>query len=87
MTGQLGDTRNPAVRAALARGLSAATTRADKQGAFHHAEVPASAAEHLAAAVVGAAAAAAGITNRRIVISPMEPKIQKMEKAIWIGRI
>ena len=41
----LEDTPNPAVRAASARAPSAATTMADRQGAFRHAEAPASVAE------------------------------------------
>ena len=53
----LEDTLNPAVKAVRARAPSATTAMADKKGASHHAEVPASAA--------GAArVAAAGIDNR-----------------------
>jgi len=67
----LEDTLNPAVRAARARGLSAATTMADRHGAIRHAEVRVSvAAEHLAAVV-----AAAGVTSRRIFISRVDLEI------------
>jgi hypothetical protein len=45
----LEDTLHRAVRAGSARAPSAATTMADRQGAFRHAEAPASAAEHLVA--------------------------------------
>jgi hypothetical protein len=51
---------SPAVRAASARAPSAGTTMADRQGAFRHAEAPASAAEQRVAAV-------AGIDNRTFV--------------------
>jgi hypothetical protein len=56
----LEDTLNPVVKAGRARAPSATTAMADKKGASHHAEVPAS-----AAVVAGAArVAAAGIDNR-----------------------
>jgi hypothetical protein len=51
-------TLNPAVRAVRARVPSAVTTMAERQGAIHHAEVPAS------AAAEGRVAAVAGIDNR-----------------------
>ena len=57
----LEDTLNPAVKAVLARAPSAATTTAEKQGAIHRAEVPASAEEE------GRVAAVAGIDNRSFV--------------------
>jgi hypothetical protein len=44
-TGLLEDTLNPTVRPGPARALLAATTMADRQGAFRHAEAPASVAE------------------------------------------
>ena len=54
---------NPAARAEPALAPSAATTMADRRGAFRHVEAPASvAAEDLA---VVAVVAAAGITNRK----------------------
>jgi hypothetical protein len=58
---QVEDTLNPAVRAVRARAPSAVTTTVERQGAIHHAEVPASAAEE------GHAAAAAGIDSRSFV--------------------
>jgi len=55
----LEDTLNPAVKAVRVRALSAATAMAERHGAIHHAEVPASAAERVAAV--------AGIRNRGFV--------------------
>jgi hypothetical protein len=49
----LEDTLNPVVKAVRARALSAATAMAERHGAIHHAEVPASAAAERAAAVAG----------------------------------
>jgi hypothetical protein len=60
-TKQVEDTLNPAVRAVRARVPSAVTTTAERQGAIHHAEMPASAAEE------GRVAAVAGIDNRSFV--------------------
>ena len=54
----LEDTRNPAVRAASAQVPSAATSMADRPGAFRHAEVPAS------VEAEGRVAAEAGAGNR-----------------------
>jgi len=56
----LEDTLNPAVKAVRVRALSAATAMAERHGAIHHAEVPASAAAERVAAV-------AGIRNRGFV--------------------
>src|SRR6266478_8583525 len=61
-TKQLEDTLNPAVRAVRARAPSAPTTTAERQGAIHHAEVPASVAEQRVVAAVSR------IGNRRIVM-------------------
>jgi hypothetical protein len=55
----LEDTPNPAVRAVRARAPSAATAMAERRGAIHHAEAPASVAEERVAAV-------AAIINRRV---------------------
>jgi hypothetical protein len=69
---------HPAVRAGSARAPSAATPRADRQGAIRHAEAPAPVAEqrvavvaeqHVAAGVGLAAAAVAGVGNRSFVSS------------------
>jgi len=74
------DTRNLAVRAGPARVLSAATARADRQGAIRHAEAGASAAgqrpaaedlavagePHTSAVVERLAPAVAGIGNRSL---------------------
>jgi hypothetical protein len=60
-TKQVEDTLNPAVRAVRARAPSAVTTTAERQGAIHHAEVPASAAEE------GRVAAVEGIDDRSFV--------------------
>ena len=57
----LEDTLNPADKAVHARGPSAVTTTAERQGVIHRAEVPASAAEE------GRVAAVAGIDNRSFV--------------------
>ena len=70
----LEDTLNPAVRAVRARAPSAATTMAERQGAIHHAEVPASVAEQRVV-VLAAVVAAAGIGNRRIVMFLVACKI------------
>jgi hypothetical protein len=62
----LEDTLNPAVRLASGRAPSAATPRADRQGAIHHAEAPAWVAEQCVAAGAEADLAAVGadIGNR-----------------------
>jgi hypothetical protein len=60
-TKQVEDTLNPAIRAVRALVPSAVTTTAERQGAIHHAEMPASAAEE------GRVAAVAGIDNRSFV--------------------
>lgn len=62
----LEDTPNPVVRAASARGPSAATTMADRQGAIRHAEAAASVVEARVAA--GADLAVAGVGNRSCVM-------------------
>jgi len=64
----LEDTLNLAVRAASARAPSAATTTAERQGAIHRAEVPASVAEQRVVAV-------SRIGNRRIVMFLVARKI------------
>jgi hypothetical protein len=64
----LEDTLNLAVRAASARLPSAATTTAERQGAIHRAEVPASVAEQRVVAV-------SRIGNRRIVMFLVACKI------------
>ncbi len=74
-TGLLEDTLIPTVRAGPARAPSAATTMADRQRAFRHAEAPASVAEGrvLAAAEgLAVAVAAAGIDNPRFVVFPVD---------------
>ena len=70
---RLEDTLNPAVRAGSARAPSAATTMADRQGAFRHVEAPAWVAEQRAPAVAEQRVAAeeehvAGVANRSIVM-------------------
>src|SRR6266403_1168340 len=69
----LEDTLNPAVKAVLARAPSAATTTAEKQGAIHRAEVPASVAEQRVVAL-------SRIGNRRIVMSLWPVKFINGEK-------
>ena len=64
----LEDTLNAAVKAVLARAPSAATTTAERQGAIHRAEVPASVAEQRVVAV-------SRIGNRRIVMFLVASKI------------
>jgi len=65
----LEDTLNTAVRAASARAPSATTTMADRQGAFHRAEAPASVAEGRRRMVVeDLTAAVAGIDNQSFVL-------------------
>jgi len=59
---RLEDTLNPAVRAAHARAPSAATSMADRPGAFPHAEAPAWVAEERVAAL-GLVAAVAGVID------------------------
>jgi hypothetical protein len=71
----LEDTLNPAVKAVRARAPSVGTTMADRQGAFRHAEVPASVAEQHVEAV-------AGVTNRGFVVFPVVCKIRKWRKVI-----
>ena len=73
-TEQVEDTLNPAVRAVRARALSAVTTTAERQGAIHHAEVPASAEEE------GRVAALAGIDNRSFVRFVVLVKFRDGEK-------
>ena len=72
---RLADTLHLAVRAAHARALSAATTVADRPGAFPHAEAPAWAAGLVV--VVGPVVAVAGVVNRRSLIEiPIEIPIE-----------
>jgi hypothetical protein len=88
-TGLLEDTQNPAVRAGPARGPSAATTMADRQGAFRPAEAPASVAVVVARVVaaedLGAAedltVAVAGINNRGFVLVSSRSSNLEMEKS------
>jgi len=61
---RLADTLHLAVRAARAREPSAATTVADRPGAFPHAEAPAWAAGADFTVVEEPAAAVAGVVNR-----------------------
>src|SRR5271166_3917436 len=62
---QLEDTLNPTVRAASTLAPLAATTMAERPGAIHHAEAPASVVAHRVAAPAGdSTVAVAGIGNR-----------------------
>ena len=80
----LEDTLHLAVRAGSARVPTAATPRADKQGAIHHAEAPASVEERRVAVVAGQrvavvaedrVAAEAGIGNRSFVMFLVDREI------------
>jgi hypothetical protein len=71
-TGLLEDTLNPTVRPGPARALLAATTMADRQGAFRHAEAPASVAEGRVVAAEDLMVAVAGISNRGLAVFPVD---------------
>ncbi len=78
--GRLEDSVNPAVKVDFARAPSAASGMADRQGAFHHAECPASGAADFVAAVDFTEAAedfteVAGVGNRSFVVFPVDREI------------
>jgi len=75
------DTLHPAVRAASARALSAASGRAGRQRAIRHAEAPALVAEQRVAAVVEQRAGA-GVGNRSFVMFLVACKIWTWREAI-----
>jgi hypothetical protein len=75
---RLGDTLHHAVKAASARALSAVTSAADRQGAFHHAEAAAWVGDLVA--VVAGMAAEAGVGKRSVVVFLLAVRVRNGEK-------